>query len=675
MNLLSLFKPKSQVKVEGISSLANFNTGDWYSRYCASKYDSAYPNIQAIANEFITIMPKVIDSNGKTVQNNPILNALYHPNQADDFVSFSEKLIVSTLVNRNTFILVWAKEDGKAVKTTNYGFKGQNIAGFTFLEHPSITRRDNKTYYQVGAETFTEDQVIVISGGVDPSNLYAGYSPTEAATQWITLDDYIADFQRGFFENNAIPAGMFVVAARTAREYNDMVDLLESRHRGAGKNGNVTYSHRPIDPTTNKPAEAQIQWIPYAQSQKDIDFAAVFEQANKRIDMAYGVSQIIKGVDDQAKYSNADVSERGFAKRVVYPRALKIYSRLTHELNRITGGIGVAITFDYEIPEIADRKKVEAEVMATNTDTILKLVDKGYELDSVIDALKLPQNYKLLKLGENNNTEIENDKPQVDEGGEVEKAPDPRTVGALKAEASEYDKLYNIAKSFMQSRVDQAIQELGAQNEAEDDNLERFIEDSLALITLLLISSGTDQYKKGLDMIKSAGLDTESTDEFVLSDTARADYRSHLTRVAKSYDDETKKVINDTLERSHLDNLSESQTRDLLRDIMNTDEYRVARLARTEIQRSESVGDVEAMKQLEAETGAEIEKTINHPVGAHCPECRALEGIWKPVAQPMIKLNEAIETDSGTWINDYEENVGGPVHPNCGGRPKFRIKQ
>lgn len=176
-------------------------------------------------------------------------------------------------------------------------------------------------------------------------------------------------------------------------------------------------------------------------------------------------------------------------------------------------------------------------------------------------------------------------------------------------------------------------------------------------------------------MVKSAGLDTESTDEFVLSDTARADYRSHLTRVAKSYDDETKKVINDTLERSHLDNLSESQTRDLLRDIMNTDEYRVARLARTEIQRSESVGDVEAMKQLEAETGAEIEKTINHPVGAHCPECRAMEGVWKPVAQPMIKLNEAIETDSGTWINDYEENVGGPIHPNCGGRPKFRIKQ
>ena len=468
---------------------------------------------------------------------------------------------------------------------------------------------------------------------------------------------------------------MFVIAARTAREYNDMVDLLESRHRGAGKNGNVTYSHRPIDPTTNKPAEAQIQWIPYAQSQKDIDFAAVFEQANKRIDMAYGVSQIIKGVDDQAKYSNADVSERGFAKRVVYPRALKIYSRLTHELNRITGGIGVAITFDYEIPEIADRKKVEAEVMATNTDTILKLVDKGYELDSVIDALKLPQNYKLLKLGENNTTEIENDKPQVDEGGEVEKAPDPRTVGALKAEASEYDKLYNIAKSFMQSRVDEAIQELGIQNEAEDDKLERFIEDSLALITLLLISSGADQYKKGLDMIKSAGLDTESTDEFVLSDTARADYRSHLTRVAKSYDDETKKVINDTLERSRLDNLSESQTRDLLRDIMNTDEYRVARLARTEIQRSESVGDVEAMKQLEAETGAEIEKTINHPVGAHCPECRALEGVWKPVAQPMIKLNEAIETDGGTWINDYEENIGSPIHPNCGGRPKFRIKQ
>ena len=101
--------------------------------------------------------------------------------------------------------------------------------------------------------------------------------------------------------------------------------------------------------------------------------------------------RLLRELTTRLSTQNADVSERGFAKRVVYPRALKIYSRLTHELNRITGGIGVAITFDYEIPEIADRKKVEAEVMATNTDTILKLVDKGYELDSVIDALKLPQ--------------------------------------------------------------------------------------------------------------------------------------------------------------------------------------------------------------------------------------------------------------------------------------------
>jgi len=70
MNLLSLFKPKSQVKVEGISSLANFNTGDWYSRYCASKYDSAYPNIQAIANEFIKAINAKYKSNLRQVNPN-----------------------------------------------------------------------------------------------------------------------------------------------------------------------------------------------------------------------------------------------------------------------------------------------------------------------------------------------------------------------------------------------------------------------------------------------------------------------------------------------------------------------------------------------------------------------------------------------------------------------------
>lgn len=677
----------------GAPSFAQINPGKWYNHYKSDEYSSAYPNIRAIVDEYISeVRIKAVDGNGKTIQDHNIVNALHRPNQVDDIVSFTERLLVSRAVHRNTYILVWRNENGEAKPGGPYGYKGQNIAGFTFLEGVSLTRRDNKTYYNIGSQYFTEDEVIVIPGGVNPHNLYEGYSATEASIRWIRLDDLIADFQRGFFENNAISAGMFVVTAPSVKEYDDIVDMLQSRHRGAGNNNNVTYSHRPVDPNNGKPTEAQIEWIPFSQSQKDIDFAAVFDQANKRIDMSFGVSQIIKGVDDQAKYSNADVSERGFAKRVVKPIAIKVTTRITHELNRITGGFGAAITFDYEIPEVSDKKKVEAEVVRVDSDTILKMTEEGYSLDSIVDAFKMPIHYKLLKKNDQASAKIENDKPQVDEGGEVESSPDPDKIDGVtplnkeaakgknpKAQLTDLEQFEAVAREYMQKRVDRAVREYdesidAAEETSEEDDLEAFIAAALALAILLMLATGESQYKDGKTLVKDAGFNTDNSDKYILSDSAKEEYQAHLRRVGNSYDSETRDSIRKVLEQANSGGWSESQTRDALKNVMNTDEYRVNRLARSETNRSESLADVDAMKQLASETGAEIEKTVAHPGGANCDLCKSMEGIWKPVAQPMLALGESVETSEGViFVNNYEDNQGHDYHPNGNGRPQFRI--
>jgi phage portal protein BeeE len=378
----------------------------------------------------MTVLPKAIDKNGKTVQNNAIVNALFHPNLADSVVSFSEKIAVSTLVLPKTYLLVWRNEGGVAKPGGDFGARGSNIAGFTFLERPGITRRDGKTYYNVGAQEFSENEVIVLPGGVNPHSLYDGYSPTEASVKWITLDGYIADFQKGFFENNAIPSGMFVITAPSVKEYEDIVTMLQSRHRGAGNNNNVTYSHKPIDKNTGKPAEAQIEWIPFQQSNKDIDFKSLFQQANSRIDQAYGVSQFIKGVDDAPNYATAQVSEANFSKRAVKPLLMRNYAQITHELNRITGGLGIAITFTYAIPAVADQEKVEAETNKLNGELVTLMVEKGYTVGSVVDAFDLPKRLKLLSKTDDKST-IENDKPEVDDGKEVVKSPDPDKIDGV----------------------------------------------------------------------------------------------------------------------------------------------------------------------------------------------------------------------------------------------------
>lgn len=409
-----------------------FNRGGLNSIFAnlnSNAYETAYPSINAIAKEFMQVRPFAIDGNGKKVEDVPALNALYHPNQKDSSVMFSQKLAVSTLVHRKTYLLVWRRE-GRDI------FPGgritpQNIAGYTFLEFPTITRRDGKTFYAVGSQEFTDDEVITVPGGVDPDNLYAGYSPNEASRRWAKLDDYIADFQAGFFENGAIPAGQFVVTAATDDDYNDTVDMLEKKHKGAGKNGNVSYSHRPINQNTGKLAEAQIEWIPFSQSNKDIDFKNLFEQVNKRIDTAFGVPQIVKGVDDAATYANAQVAEKGFAKRAVYPLLLVNYTQITHELNRITNGLGVAITFKYELPKVSDEEKVDAEATKIQTETIILLLDKGYSLNSIVDSLEFSNAFKNLKTAEEE-AKIINDKPDVDEGGEVRESPDPDKIDGIK---------------------------------------------------------------------------------------------------------------------------------------------------------------------------------------------------------------------------------------------------
>lgn len=376
------------------------------------------------------IVPYAMNGNGKPVPH-AALDALFHPNKKDSFVMFVEKLGVSVLAQDYTYLLVWRREGQEAKPGGEFGFGGNNIAGFTFLECPGIEYRDGRIYYKMGAQEFNEDEVIAIPGGAKPGNLYAGYSPAMSAAKWATLDGYIGDYQNGFFSNGAIPAGVFKVAAATPQEYKDMVATLQERHKGAGNNNNVSYTHAPLD-HEGKQAPAQIEWVPFAQSNKDIDFEPLLKHVDNRLSESYGVSSIIKGVDSAAKYSNAEVSEAGFAKRAVKPLALRIYSQITHELNRITGGLGVAITFKYEIPAVSDAEKVKAETKKIESDIILTYTADPYNwsLDSVVDAFQLSQSYKLLKQG-NKSAKIDNDKPEVDEGDEVEKAPDPTKIDGV----------------------------------------------------------------------------------------------------------------------------------------------------------------------------------------------------------------------------------------------------
>lgn len=665
-----------------------------FGHYTSDAYASAYPSIRAISQEYMTIQPYSIDQNGKPLQNNNIVNALYHPNQLDSSVAFFEKIAVSTLVLPKTYLLVWRKEGREAKPGGDFGSKGVRIAGFTFLEFPSVTRRDGRTFYNIGAQEFNDNEVIVLPGGVNPYNLYGGYSPSEASRRWAKLDDYIADFQTGFFENNAIPAGQFIITAATKKDFEDTVDMLQSKHRGAGNNNNITYTPRPVD-QNGKPADAKIEWLPFAQSNKEIDFKNLFEQTNKRLDLAYGVPQIIKGVDDAATYANAQVAEKTFAKRAVYPLALRNYTQITHELNRITNGIGVAITFKYEIPTVADEEKVNAETKNIEANLIRVLTMEGYSLDSIVQAFELTNARKLLKKGTGEAT-IDNDKPDVDEGDEVEDAPDPEKIDGItplnkgaakrknpkvKAKLTDEEKLEGAARQYLKAQVDRAVKDYKddpvdeVQPAPTEEELELFVTAMIAVIVGILISNGETEYAAGIVLVEAAGIDASSLQGFKLTDTAQDNYRAYLRRVGTSYGSDTAESIRKVLADSNDLGWSRRETEKALKNIVDTDDWRVKRLARTELNRSQAQGTLEGMKELSAETGIEFEKALDHSNSSSnpCEFCMTYEGKWFKIEQPLLGLGQTVVGTEGTiFVNDFVSYEAGDIHANGKGVMIYR---
>ena len=406
----------------GWVSVAN---GSTYGEFKTNDYENAYPSITKIINKFMMIRPYAVNAKGEKVDGKqPVIDALYHPNLLNSSVEFREALALMYLVHPKTHILVWRREGGKILPGGN--ITANNIGGFTFMEGVRAITIDGKTTYTLTTnsktETFTNAEVITLRG-LDPYRINSGgFSPTQAASKWTTIDDYIAQYQKGFFKNGAVPSGEFIITAATKTEFNNIVDKLQEKHRGAGNNNNVVYTHRPTDPATGKPVQAQIEWIPYAVTNRELSLKDLFTQANQKIDSTYGVAASIRGVGENNNYATARTDQQNFMENVVDPITMKIWTAFTHELNRITGGLGVAISYDIEIPALADEEKVKEERGQVRDTRIQTWLDKGYSLSSIKLYLESDDPEDLKKEEVKQETE---DDPDVDEGKEVVTSPDP----------------------------------------------------------------------------------------------------------------------------------------------------------------------------------------------------------------------------------------------------------
>ena len=677
-------------------------TWDWAK---GMAFDNTYPSVSRIANAFMEIRPYAIDANGKPLQKMPAVDKLYHPNQQMSSVDFRQALAVSALSHRTAYILVWHRgENGEAVAGGG-GVTPDNIAGYTFLEDCYIKVVDGHKYYKSPSLKFefSDREVIEISAGIDPNDLTAGYSPTQAVKKWANIDDYIASYEGGLFENDAVPSGQFVITAPTVEAFNEIVDEMQARHRGSGNNNNVQYIHRPISADTGAVLPAQIEWIPFSQSNKDMSLETIFKQVNDKIDSTFGVPASIRGVNDNNTYASVKVDERIFVRWTLKPFATKIWTRFTHELNRITGGLGYAITFDVEIPSIADEEKVDAERKKVEADIITQMLDRGYSLDSIVDAFEFSNAYKLLEKGADDEATIENDKPDVDTGEEVEDSPEEAVTKSVchhhdeihkEADKNTLKELRRLLNDYLETSIDETVASLQSASKAisaigleiYDENGDGVIDEQevaqipipqpseerkyalqvalLALLYARMLKSGEKRYQDTIAQF-SIALNVPALEHYVISDGAEKQYETIVNKIVNSFTDQITDTIKGAIDLTVQQGGSKSDLIKNIKNVFESDQWRVERIANTEEHRADNFGQIDAVDVLQKVTGREFGFKWRTTSGHPCEFCQYMNGTVVATGEAFIPLGEKIELDNSVYLNNYEDILTPQAHPNC----------
>lgn len=588
------------------------SASSWYSShydfYKGATYDNAYPSIKAISNAFLTIKPYAIDVNGEKMESSRLTDVLARPVIGMSGADFREALAVSVLSHRKTYLLVWRAERGQALAGGR--ITRDNFTGFSFIENAEIKidKQGFKTYKIDNGlgdvKVFNENEVIEISGGYDPDDLNAGYAPSVSVKKWANVDDYIVDYQAGFFENGAVPAGQFVITAGSPEQFNAIVDEMQRKHRSSGQNNNVQYVHRPISADGVQQAP-QVEWIPFSQPNNQLGLKEIFEETNKKIDSAFGVPSSIRGVNDNNTYASVKVDEQIFMKYTVKPFATKIWTKFVSEMNRITGGLGYALSFDIEMPNVADEEKVNAERKKTELDLILTAKNAGYTLDSIITAFGLNDSYKALEMAQNEQIE---DNSEVDEGGENETAPDPRDLlpkavshsctcehcrngekhKAIDLEGEELEeRIAELVAVYGEQRVNDFInyafasediveispdsmnEYLTAVDTSREENKTSHTAEAVALVILAyMLNRGKTQYTDGIRLVNDKlnrdssfklpdilvtqrdgrkELDLKNLPDYSITEDTKASYISRLSNIMLSYDRQVSEQIKNAL--------------------------------------------------------------------------------------------------------------------------------
>ena len=346
-----------------------------------SDYENVFAQVRPLVDAMVQVRPYGVGRNGARLDSSrtPELNLLNDPNENMGGIEFADTMFSTWLTEDNLYVHAHRKRNG-------------SIIGYTLLPPDSkVTSVGAEPYWQIwtdnGSEIFHADEVMELHYSRNPRNL-KGVSPAGAVRVYAQIDDLLAQFEKAYLENGAIPASVTIIRASTQAKFNEARAELERQLKGASNRNKTLYLWRQFnnDDGTEKD---QVEVKTIQGNNNTLAIHEIVEVINDRLNKAYGVSNFIMGDDSSAKYDNAELSDFQFTRRRVKPALVKFWAQFQHELDRITGGLGYAIDFHLDEPELTERKKVMAETDEKVTQNLIRLLESGARPADACNALDL----------------------------------------------------------------------------------------------------------------------------------------------------------------------------------------------------------------------------------------------------------------------------------------------
>lgn len=639
-------------------------------------YNNVFPYVNAIAQRFSTVIPYAVTSDGRRLSPSPAaLNALYAPNDTYSCLEFLKLIASGMLTQSHVDILVWTPEGPGGTITPD------NITGYTLLPANSRVYNDTRSdwYHRVTMDLgdgvrqyeFTRNETISLSYSRHPDDPTRGISPAMTIKKWANVDDMIADYEHGFFGNNAVPAGMLGIVSENAEDFQRNRARLEETFRGAGNNNGIVYNMVPVDPTTHKPSQtSKLVWVPFQNSNDSLDLQTVNDVVNNRLANALAVPDIIRGIDNGQTYANAEMAERSFIENTLKPLCMTVWDKWQFELDRITGGLGYGITFTLDLPAQTEVEKVQAETQQIRINNLIQLVNMGATVESAVGALGLPEAYRRLDLHPST-ANI----PSLPSARNTTKAAKP--VDDTPAEPH----LLTVTRAY----VNRVIQHTRRSQAGLRDDLKTIGQQWINDVENDLITHLTDYARKTglkLEQVITAWAEIHPDtplaveiqgytqndwrklyDWTTLPPNVKTAYLDHLGTIAATSSKTITAKTLDILTRADTDQWDARRLHDELARLGNEHAELIARCETVQAQR---LGSLYSARNLSETLGVRLQKVWRTTGDSNtCDFCKHMEGTTIGLDHTYLPTGTSIEVNDRTYVNNFEDMTTPNAHPNC----------